>query len=178
MSQLLALQNRLKIQARADRLTNPQRRIYDAIVAAWRYPGRLNLYGAPGAGKTFLGWCLAYEQDVQFIAGPELLAGMDLPTLSQPLIVDNVAVDAYALRHLLATLDLAQIRTALLISRSPNPDLLPGLELPASTATDIAIVRRNLSDVEHYPVTTTESANLWNIIHSTLSGGTTAAHEH
>ena len=175
MSQLLALQNRLKVRARADRLTHHQRSIYDAVVAEWRYPNRLNVYGPAGAGKTFLGWSLAYEHDAQFIAGPELLAGLDLSTLTQPLIVDNIVVDAYALRHLLATLDLAQIRTAVLLSRSPNPDLLPGLELPVPTTADVAIVRRNLGDIEHYAVTITENANLWNVIHSTLSGGTASS---
>ena len=45
MSRLLTLQNQLKIRARADLLTDPQRRLYDAVLARWRYPETVNLFG-------------------------------------------------------------------------------------------------------------------------------------
>lgn len=168
MSRLLVLQNRLKARARADKLADHQRRAYNAIAESWRFPGRLNLYGPPGAGKTFLAWALAYDYDAHFIAGPELLADTDFATLRQPLIIDNVIVDDYTLRHLFATLDLAHIRTTLLISRSPNPRLLPILALPAPTPDDLALVRHNLSEVGQYAVSPAETNDLWAVVHSTL----------
>lgn len=168
MSRLLVLQNRLKARARADRLTGHQQAAYGAIAEAWRYPGRLNLCGPPGAGKTFLGWALAYEHEAVYIAAPELFTDAGFPHYGVPIIIDNVDVTPYALRQLLAGLDLAHIRTALLISQTQNPNLLPALYLPVPEPGDIDTVLQTLAEVDYYTINSPSNTNLWKVIHSTL----------
>lgn len=167
MSRLLTLQNRLKVRARRDRLADHQRRLFDQVVERWHYSEKANLHGPAGVGKTFLGWALAREQDALFFAAPELFVPDAVPP-GRPVIVDNVDADERPLRRLLATLQLANVHAALLISRRPNPGLLPALELSPPDETDLITVLHNLSELEHYALTMPESANLWQIIHATL----------
>lgn len=166
MSRLLTLQNQLKIRAREGRLTDHQLRAFGDIQTAWRHPQRLNLCGPTGAGKTFLAWALAYELDATYFAAPELLAAV--PAAEAPAIIDNVDVDAYPLRGLLARLDLYNLHRVLLISRVANPGLLPAVALPAPDEADRTIVLHNLSELEFYSLHPVDSANLWTIIHATL----------
>jgi len=168
MSRLLTLQNQLKIRARVDLLTNHQRRIYNDILARWRYPETVNLCGPAGAGKTFTAWALARERDALFFAAPERLAAAQAPAPGVPVIVDNVDVDPYPLRRLLAALQLRNIHMALLISRHANPGLLPVVTLPVPTAEDVTVVLHNLSQLDYYALNQPESANLWLTIRSTL----------
>jgi len=175
MSRLLMLQNQLKIRARADKLADHQLRVFHDIAARRQYPQKLNLFGPAGAGKTFLGWALAYELDAAFCAAPELLEPP--PAAGTFVIVDNVDVEAYPFRRLLAALELYNVRSALLISRAPNPGLLPALRLPAPEADDLTVVLHNLSELEFYALNSPESTNLWAIIRATLQGGP-IAHEH
>lgn len=167
MSRLLTLQNQLKIRARADLLTDPQRRVYDDVLARWRYPETVNLFGPAGAGKTFVAWALARERDVPFFATPERFEAAT-PTPAAPVIIDNVDVDPYPLRRLLAGLQLRAIRTALLISRHANPGLLPVVTLPPPGPDDIIVVLHNLSQLDYYALNPPESANLWLTIRATL----------
>lgn len=165
MSRLLTLQNQLKIRARRDRLAEHQLRAFREIQAQWRHPQRLQLWGPAGAGKTFLAWALAYELDATYVAASELLAD---PPPDAPVIIDNVDVDAYALRRLLARLDLYNLRRALLIARAPNPGLLPTVVLPAPDEADRTVVLHNLSELEFYALQPADSANLWLVIRANL----------
>lgn len=167
MSRLLTLQNQLKIRARPDLLADHQRRAYDDILARWCYPETINLCGPAGAGKTFTGWTLARQRDVPFFATPEQLE-VTTTASGTPVIIDNVDVDPYPLRRLLAALQLRGIRAALLISRHANPGLLPVVALPPPTADDITVVLHNLSQLDYYTLTPPESANLWLTIRATL----------
>lgn len=166
MSRLLTLQNQLKIRARVDKLADHQLRVFRDIEARWRHPEKLSLHGPAGAGKTFLGWALAYELDAAFWAAPELLA--PAPSAGAPVIIDNVDVDPYRMRHLLAALERYNVRRALLITRAPNPGLLPAILLPAPEANDVTVVLHNLSQLEFYTLSAPESANLWSVVRATL----------
>lgn len=169
MSQLLAAQNHLKAQAGPNRLTDQQRRAYEIVADHWRFPARLHLCGPAGSGKTYLAWVIARSRATRFLAGPEQLAD-DLSNLDgQALIIDNINPDAYVLRHLLASLDLYRVRQALLISRMPNANLLPMVALGAPTAEDAEHVRRNLQDAGYFSHKRAQSANLWAVVHSSLS---------
>jgi len=169
MSRLLTLQNQLKIRARAELLTDPQRRAYDDVLARWRYPETVNFVGPAGSGKTFTGWALARERDVPFFATPERFeAATSVPMPGAPVIIDNVDVESYPLRRLLAALQLRAIHTALLISRHANPGLLPVVALPSPTPADVTIVLHNLSQLDYYALNLPESANLWLTIRATL----------
>lgn len=166
MSRLLTLQNHLKARAREGRLAEHQLRAFRDVQARWRHPEKLNLCGPAGAGKTFLGWALAYESGASFYAAPELLDAAPVP--NRPVIIDNIDVDAYPLRRLLAMLELYNVRSALLISRSANPGLLPVIHLPVPDAADMTIVLHNLSELEFYSLNPPESADLWAIVRATL----------
>lgn len=167
MSRLLTLQNRLKVRARFDRLADHQARAFATIVDRWRYPEIVNLYGPPGAGKTFLGWALAYERDALSYAAPELFAPAALPP-DRPLIIDNVDPDDRPLRRLLAAVQLTGPRPALFISRRPTPGLLPAVALSPPGPDDVTIVLHNLSELEHYSLVIPNTADLWAVIHATL----------
>lgn len=167
MSRLLTLQNHLKIRATAELLTDHQRRAYDDVLARWRYPETVNLCGPAGSGKTFTCWALARERDVPFFATPERFEAATLAP-GVTVLVDNVNVDAYPLRRLLAALQLRGIRTALLISRHANPGLLPVVALPPPTTADVTVVLHNLSQLDYYALNPPESSNLWQIIRATL----------
>ena len=162
--------NRLKVEARSDWLTDTQRVAWRDIQQQLRLPERVNLYGTVGVGKTFLAWALARQQDAAFFASPAVLTRSDF--INEPprlVIVDNVAGEANDLRRLLAELQMRQIRSALIITRHPNPIGLPLVQMPLPTSQDIAIVYHNLSLLEHYALPPRAAGNLWQIIHSTLT---------
>lgn len=169
MSQLLSVHNHLKAQAGVNRLAGHQRRAYETIVAQWRFPARLNLHGPAGCGKTYLGWVVAELQEARYLADPEQLAkSLAAARAGQAIVMDNAHSDTYILRQLLATLDLYNIRRALIITRTPNDNILPTVTLDAPTAEDLEQVRRNLKDAGYYSNAQTQYASLWAIIYSTL----------
>lgn len=169
MSRLLSVHNHLKAQAGLNRLAGHQRRAYETIIAQWRFPARLNLCGPAGAGKTYLGWVVAEFQGARHLADPEQLAeSLAAAQPGQALVMDNANSDPHVLRQLLATLDLYDIRKALIISPTPNANILPTVTLAAPAAEDLEQVRRNLRDAGYYNATLTQRASLWPIVYSTL----------
>lgn len=170
MSQLLTLLNRLKAEARLDRLTDSQQAAWRFAQQKLRFPERVNLYGASGTGKTFLAWVLANEQGAALFASPAALFQSDFVNESPRLVVvDNCVIDTAELRRLLAELQMRNGRTALLITRQPNQLGLPLIHLPLPTSPDITVAYHNLSLLEHYALTPLVEGNLWQIVHSTLS---------
>ncbi|MBE2199246.1 MAG: hypothetical protein IAE79_11600 [Anaerolinea sp.] len=170
MSQLLTLLNRLKVEARAEWLTDNQQVAWHHIRQQVRFPERINLYGVSGSGKTFLAWALANEQNAAFFASPNALFQSDF--VNEPprlMIVDNGVSETGELRRLLAELQMRNGRSALLITRQPNQLGLPLIHLPLPTSQDIIVTYHNLSLLEHYALTPLAEGNLWQVIHSTLS---------
>lgn len=170
MSQLLILLNRLKAEARLERLTDSQRVAWNDIRQRLRFPERINLYGAAGAGKTFLAWALAHERNAAFFTSPTALARSGfINEPSRLIIVDNGVSEAGAFRRLLAELQMRNGRSALIITRHPNQIGLPLTHLPPPIPQDITIVYHNLGLLEHYALPPHAEGNLWQIIHSTLT---------
>ena len=170
MSQLLALLNRLKAEARLERLTDSQLVTWQLVQQQLLFPERINLYGDSGSGKTFLAWALTNGQDAALFASPEAL--FQSVFANEPcrlVIVDNCVSDATELRHLLAELQMRNSRSALLITRQPNQLGLPLIHLPLPTPQDITITYHNLSLLEQYTHSPRTSGNLWQVIHSTLA---------
>jgi hypothetical protein len=170
MSRQLSLLNRLKTQVNPDWLTFSQQACYRLIEDHWRFPERVNLCGAPGTGKTLLGWVLSYAFRADHFSTP-LALRQDSSLSSQPTIIDNVPPGDVSLRTVLAELQMRNIRTAVLITEHPNALGLPIVMLPTPTGNDIDIVYRNLSLLEYYTLTPKNSGNLWEIVDSVLGGG-------
>ena len=170
MSQLLTLLNRLKAEARLERLTVSQQTAWHNIQQQLRFPERINLYGAAGSGKTFLAWALANEQNAAYFVSPEVLFQSNfMNESSQLIIVDNGVSDTGELRRLLAELQMRNGRSTLIITRHANPIGLPLVHLPLPMSQDITITYRNLSLLEKYALPPLTEGNMWQIIMSTLT---------
>lgn len=170
MSQLLTLLNRLKAEARLERLTDSQQAAWREIQQQLRFPERINLYGSGGSGKTFLAWALANEHNAAFFASPEALFHSDfINESSRLIIVDNGVSEIGELRQLLAELQMRNGRSALIITRYPNQIGLPLIHLPLPTLQDITITYHNLSLLEQYALPPLSGGNMWQIIQSTLT---------
>lgn len=168
MSRFLQLLNRLKVEARTDFLTDSQRAAMEEIHAFWEMPERVNLIGACGAGKTFLGWTLARIHNASFIPDSKMLHGSG-SRVADSLVVDNVSSDERPLRALLAELQLSEVRSAVLISSDANRLGMPVVELELPSPEDIDIVYHNLSLLEHYALEPLTQGSLWDVIYSTLT---------
>lgn len=170
MSQLLTLLNRLKAEARLERLTDSQQVAWRLVHQYLRFPERVNLHGESGSGKTFLAWALANEHKANFFASPDALFHANYA--NEPprlLIVDNCICDTVELRRLLAELQIRNGRSALLITHQPNQLGLPLIHLPRPTPQDVTVTYHNLSLLERYALAPLAEGNLWQVIHSTLS---------
>ena len=169
MSQLLALLNRLKVEARSELLTDNQQLAWKEIRRLLQFPERVNLSGECGGGKTFLGWALARTLDVVLFTTPMALHQSDFFNKRECLVVvDNATSELGDLRWLLAELQMRNGRSTLIITRKPNQIGLPLIHLPLPTPQDIAIVYRNLSLLERYALRPRTEGDLWQIIYSTL----------
>lgn len=170
MSQLLTLLNRLKAEARVERLTDSQQTVWHSIQQQLRFPERINLFGTVGSGKTFLAWALANDQNAVYFVSPEALFRSNfINESSQLIIVDNGVIDTVELRRLLAELQMRNGRSALIITRHPNQIGLPLVHLPLPTSQDITIAYRNLSLLEKYALPPLTEGNMWQIVKSTFS---------
>lgn len=166
MSRLLILQNQLKKEARYELLIDQQRRAFDYVTHAWRFPERLFVLGAAGCGKTFLGWALARGHGATHYASPEDFT--QSTSTDQAIVVDNVYPEPKSLRWLLSEMQLRQIRRAVMISRYESTLGLPIFALDLPSSDEISVVYHNLSLLEYYALEPLTAGNLWAIIHSTL----------
>lgn len=169
MSRLLVLLNRLKAEARAERLTDTQLKTWENIWLKLKFPERVNLYGPAGSGKTFVAWATVHEKNAVYFGSPcHLAESQHYNNASRVVVVDNCNEDAGEMRKLFAEFQLRSIRSAVIITREPNQSGLPQVHLPSPVQQDIAVVYRNLSLLEHYTLSPRYEVNLWQIIYSTL----------
>ena len=167
MSKLLHLTNRLKAQASPEMLTPSQSVALVDLEKRWQFPDRVNLCGPAGAGKTFLGWVLTRQYEARFFASPHALK-QEQELYPRQIIVDNAPSEEKNLRHLLAELQLRQVRNAVLISQNPNNLGLPIVTLPSPTQKDIAKIYENLNRLHFHSLESLDKENFWNIIYSVL----------
>ena len=134
------LEQRIRDRLSTDWLTPSQRAVWERIQQFDGAPHHvINVYGARGSGKSFLGWLLQREGHATYSKWAE----RPKPTLPR-LILDNAATDrasSRAIRPLITELSIKQI---ILLSRQKvdEPDM-PAFPLQV-TAEDMEHFRANL----------------------------------
>lgn len=145
MSELIRTLNLIKAKRTATWLTDSQQAALIALRDILRIPYAVNLYGAIGVGKTFLGWHLADE--FQYAYFPHIDFFVKAERLDAPgVVIDNCRSDRQHHRETLKMLGFHSIRHSVLISREPIRDFIHCVELDL-TANDIARVHDNLKMV-------------------------------
>ena len=121
MSRLLSLLNRLKAEAREELLTGSQLAALSSLEKMWVFPERVNLWGPPGSGKTFLGWVIVKRTSpVVLYTSPQVFMQNMIVDHNALYVIDNASSELNSLRRLLAELQLRNIRASLIITRHVN----------------------------------------------------------
>jgi hypothetical protein len=165
MSQWLRLVNEIKQRAPQEYFTPTQRVVYDELVDRLQFPTqRLNLYGAPGTGKTYLAWGLVRALDAVHVPAPShvrKLDGRPLPIL----ILDNAPTYEDEVRGLLADAALIGADSVLFITHKPTALRMRQIYLAPPTLEDLRHVARTLGRLGFYEVKTPPpSSNLWQLL--------------
>jgi hypothetical protein len=137
MSKYIELQNRIKTEATLEWLTPSQKAIYENVTKGLKTHKIVNIYGAHGVGKTFLGWILAKEHEAEYFASHDDLQSALVAVL------DNFDSDRRKVRRLRAQMHSLDIRQLFLITHRKVEDEIPAFELQFTEA-DRTQFKRNL----------------------------------
>lgn len=165
MSTWLRLVNEMKRRAPQDYFTPTQRAAYDALVEHLQFPHqRLNLWGAPGTGKTYLAWGLVRALDAVHVSVASRLRehdGQPLPTL----ILDNAPSYEDEIRTLLADAALMDAGSVVFITHKPAALRMRQIHLAPPTPDDIRQIARTFGRLGFYEVSPPPPApNLWQLL--------------
>lgn len=165
MSEWLRLVNEMKRRNPQEYFTPTQEAAYCALAERFQLPHqRINLYGAPGTGKTFLAWALERTFDAVHVIIPKRIRQVD----GQPLpilIIDNAPTYEDEIRALLADADLMDAGSVLFITQKPAALKMHQVHLNLPTADDILHVERTFGRLGFYQVTAPPaSPNLWQLL--------------
>jgi hypothetical protein len=147
-----ALEARIRDRVSLEWLTPSQRRVWDEIHRFGGPPYHVvNIYGAEGGGKTFLGWLMEREGYATY---------GDWTDRPQPILprlaLDNAATDRLAAREARPLVSHLNVVQVILISRARVDEPgMPAFELRV-TDDDFAVFRANL--FRHLRVTLPEGA--------------------
>ncbi len=120
MSLYLMWVNLIKEKAAETWLTDSQRAVYETILEHWETQPFINLYGARGGGKTFIGRLLARERGYAYVQ-----ALGEAPAGTAQVVLDDAAYDRM-LRPLARELALGRV---ILVSERPVREAMPKVEL-------------------------------------------------
>lgn len=168
MSELIRNLNLIKRHRTPEWLTSSQVTAMGYLQKALAVPGTVNLYGAAGVGKTFLGWQLADSAGYAYVPDHSGLGELDLGGIIG-LIVDNCPPNRSAHREIQKLLQFRNIRRAVLISRQLIDDYTSYVQLNLDEQ-DVHHVVSNLMRVgmarQAHGV-----ANLWQLLNPYLPQG-------
>lgn len=165
MSEWLRLVNELKRRAPQDYFTPTQRAVYEVLTEHLQFPNqRLNLYGAPGTGKTFIAWGLGRSLDAVHVPVATRLRqfdGQPLPIL----ILDNAPTYEDEVRGLVADAILMGADSVLFITHKPTALRMRRIQLDLPTPEDLRHIARTLGRLGFYEVSPPPPApNLWQLL--------------
>jgi hypothetical protein len=130
-----------------------------------RIPGTINLFGATGVGKTFLGWSLAEVMGYRYL--PHISHLDNLQSISlKGLIIDNCAPDRKSHRDIRKRLSFWNINRAVLITRFVIDDYTSYVELTLDEQ-DWAKVADNLRSIGTFR-DIDPTSNLWQLLNPYL----------
>ncbi len=121
-------------------LTPSQEAVWEAVQRFDGPPHRvINIYGAEGTGKTFLGWLLERTGHSTYRIWPDKRAPL-LPRLT----LDDIVLDRATSRDVRPLVDAYRIQQVILLSRTRVDErAMPAFELHV-TEDDIQVVRANV----------------------------------
>lgn len=167
MSRWLRLVDDLKRQAGEDSLTPSQRQVWQTLCDWLRFPQRINLWGPPGSGKTYVAWALARSLAAAHVPLPEKI--VDLEPDTEIVLVDNAPDDEVAVRRLWARCNLLGVRSVVMITRAPVAIPLRAILLAAPTREDRRQVSRTLMRLGYRaPSPDAECPSLWDYLRQSI----------
>ena len=164
MSDFIRALNLIKTRRTPAWLTPSQQEALAALQEALRIPGTVNLFGATGVGKTFLGWTLADELGYIYFPHISRLEQLEDPQATG-VILDNCQPERQAHRNTLKILRFCNARHAVLITRQMVHDYTHYVELRLMPA-DQAKVCENLAPLGFFEIS--ETPNLWHLVNPHL----------
>jgi hypothetical protein len=165
MSEWLRLVNEMKRRLPQEYFTPTQRAAYNELVERLQFPcQRLNLYGVPGVGKTYVAWGLVRALDAVHVPVASRLRQFDgrpLPIL----ILDNAPTYEDEVRGLLADAALIGADSTLFITHKPTALPMWKIQLELPTPDDLRQIARTLGRLGFYEVSAPPpSPNLWQLL--------------
>ena len=159
MNRFVNILNRIRQHANADWLTPSQRTAYELLRERLEFLDEVNLWGAHGVGKTFIGWVLHVQQLAVYAPRVE---DVESACLSRVVIVDNLDWQRSVVRAALHRCREQGYDKVVLISTEPVQEQISGVELWLTTD-DIQKVAENLRAVGIAPYSDSPQS-LWNMI--------------
>jgi hypothetical protein len=159
MNRFVDTLNRIRQRAGADWLTPSQRTAYERLHERLEFLDEVNLWGAHGVGKTFIGWVL-YRQGLAAYAAR--LEAIEPVPLKRVVVVDNSDWRRRAVREALHRCREHGYEKVVLISTEPVQEQMASVELRL-TADDLQTVAANLRTVGVAPYTDTPQS-LWDLV--------------
>lgn len=168
MSAWLKLLNDLKRRAPENLLTETQHATYQTLYEMARFPQWVNLYGAHGTGKTFIAWTLIRTTGSAYVSTSEQLKSLALD--QEMLIVDNAPHIESDVRNVLASCDLINANTVILITRTPIIMPIRRVALSLPTTSEINTITRSLSRLGYLCEQSSlpASPNLWDVLQACI----------
>jgi len=120
MSLFVEWMNLIKERADESWLTDHQREVYDQLLARWQAHAFVNLYGPPGAGKTFIARLLAKHHGYRYARDLQ-----EAPEGAPQVILDDAAYTRL-LRPLARERQLGRV---VLVTRQPVQETMPKARL-------------------------------------------------
>jgi len=151
--------NRIRQRVSVDWLTPSQRAAYERLREQLEFLDEVNLWGAHGTGKTFIGWVLHRQGVATYAARLEAFE----PALAERVVVvDNSDWRRRAVRDALHRCREYGYGKVMLISTEPVQEQMASVELRL-TADDLQAVAENLRAVGVAPYSDAPK-NLWDIV--------------
>jgi hypothetical protein len=151
--------NRIRQRVSVDWLTPSQRAAYERLREQLEFLDEVNLWGAHGTGKTFIGWVLDRQGLAAYAARSE---SVEPASVTRVVVVDNSDWRRRAVRDTLHKCREQGYEKVVLISMEPVQEQMATVELRLA-GDDLQAVAENLRTVSVAPYTDAPK-NLWDMV--------------